>query len=102
MYLAFDNPRTSQHDTVRMDGALKTALGRHIVVAWNSSRPAARSLNDEIPLIERFPPTDRFNRTLFIVEPMEEREVPLNLSEALEKLTVKLLVTVRVLVPPEV
>ena len=28
-------------------------LGRHIVVAWNSSRPAARSLNDAIPLIER-------------------------------------------------
>jgi nucleotide-binding universal stress UspA family protein len=30
-----------------------TALGRHIVVAWNSSRPAARSLNDALPLIER-------------------------------------------------
>lgn len=29
------------------------ALGRHIVVAWNSSRPAARSLNDALPLIER-------------------------------------------------
>ena len=28
-------------------------LGRHIVVAWNSSRPAARSLNDALPLIER-------------------------------------------------
>ena len=28
-------------------------VGRHIVVAWNSSRPAARSLNDAIPLIER-------------------------------------------------
>lgn len=28
-------------------------LGRHIVVAWNSSRPAARSLNDAMPLIER-------------------------------------------------
>jgi hypothetical protein len=27
-------------------------LGRHIVVAWNSSRPAARSLNDALPLIE--------------------------------------------------
>ena len=27
-------------------------LGRHIVVAWNSSRPAARSLNDAMPLIE--------------------------------------------------
>ena len=28
-------------------------LGRHIVVAWNSSRPAARSLNDALPLLER-------------------------------------------------
>ncbi len=28
-------------------------LGRHIVVAWNSSRPAARSVNDALPLIER-------------------------------------------------
>jgi nucleotide-binding universal stress UspA family protein len=28
-------------------------LGRHIVVAWNSSRPSARSLNDALPLIER-------------------------------------------------
>jgi nucleotide-binding universal stress UspA family protein len=28
-------------------------LGRHIVVAWNSSRPSARSLNDAPPLIER-------------------------------------------------
>ena len=28
-------------------------LGRHIVVAWNSSRPAARPLNDALPLIER-------------------------------------------------
>ncbi len=28
-------------------------LGRHFVVAWNSSRPAARSLNDALPLIER-------------------------------------------------
>ena len=27
-------------------------LGRHIAVAWNSSRPAARSLNDAMPLIE--------------------------------------------------
>jgi nucleotide-binding universal stress UspA family protein len=27
-------------------------LGRHIVVAWNSSRPAARALNDALPLIE--------------------------------------------------
>jgi nucleotide-binding universal stress UspA family protein len=28
-------------------------LGRHVAVAWNSSRPAARSLNDAMPLIER-------------------------------------------------
>jgi len=28
-------------------------LGRRIVVAWNSSRPAARSVNDALPLIER-------------------------------------------------
>jgi nucleotide-binding universal stress UspA family protein len=27
-------------------------LGRHVVVAWNSSRPAARALNDALPLIE--------------------------------------------------
>jgi len=33
-------------------GALET-LGRHIVVAWNSSRPAARAVNDALPLIER-------------------------------------------------
>jgi nucleotide-binding universal stress UspA family protein len=32
---------------------LREILGRHIVVAWNSSRPAARSRNDAIPLIER-------------------------------------------------
>ncbi len=30
-----------------------TTLGRHIVIAWNSSRPATRSLNDALPLIER-------------------------------------------------
>lgn len=30
-----------------------TTLGRHIAVAWNASRPAARSLNDALPLIER-------------------------------------------------
>ncbi len=29
------------------------ALGRHIALAWNSSRPAARSLSDALPLIER-------------------------------------------------
>ena len=37
---------------VPADGSLAT-LGRHIAVAWNSSRPAARSLNDAMPLIER-------------------------------------------------
>jgi nucleotide-binding universal stress UspA family protein len=30
-----------------------TTFGRHIAVAWNSSRPATRSLNDALPLIER-------------------------------------------------
>ena len=29
------------------------ALGRHILVAWNSSRASARALNDALPLIER-------------------------------------------------
>jgi len=33
-------------------GAFAT-LGRHLVVAWNSSRAAARSLSDALPLIER-------------------------------------------------
>jgi nucleotide-binding universal stress UspA family protein len=37
---------------VPTDESFRT-LGRHIVVAWNSSRPAARSLNDALPLIER-------------------------------------------------
>ena len=37
---------------VPADESFRT-LGRHIVVAWNSSRPAARSLNDALPLIER-------------------------------------------------
>jgi nucleotide-binding universal stress UspA family protein len=30
-----------------------TTLGRHIVVAWNSSRASARAVNDALPLIER-------------------------------------------------
>jgi nucleotide-binding universal stress UspA family protein len=30
-----------------------TTLGRHIAVAWNASRPAARAVNDALPLIER-------------------------------------------------
>ncbi|MGH9482551.1 MAG: universal stress protein, partial [Terriglobales bacterium] len=33
-------------------GAFET-LGRHIVVAWNASRAAARAVNDALPLIER-------------------------------------------------
>jgi len=33
-------------------GSLRT-LGRHIVVAWNSSRAAARAVNDALALIER-------------------------------------------------
>jgi len=32
---------------------LGETLGRHIAVAWNSSRPAARAVNDAMPLIER-------------------------------------------------
>jgi nucleotide-binding universal stress UspA family protein len=32
---------------------LGKTLGRHIAVAWNSSRPAARAVNDAMPLIER-------------------------------------------------
>jgi nucleotide-binding universal stress UspA family protein len=33
-------------------GSFRT-LGRHIVVAWNSSRAAARAVNDALPLIEK-------------------------------------------------
>ena len=33
--------------------SLGETLGRHIAVAWNSSRPAARAVNDAMPLIER-------------------------------------------------
>jgi nucleotide-binding universal stress UspA family protein len=33
--------------------SLGKTLGRHIAVAWNSSRPAARAVNDAIPLIEQ-------------------------------------------------
>lgn len=39
-------------------------LGRHIAVAWNSSRPSARSLNDAMPLIERAEQT-----TVLIINP---------------------------------
>jgi nucleotide-binding universal stress UspA family protein len=37
---------------VPVTGSYRT-LGRHIVVAWNSSRPAARAVNDALALIER-------------------------------------------------
>lgn len=30
-----------------------TVLGLHVAIAWNSSRPAARAVNDALPLIER-------------------------------------------------
>jgi len=33
-------------------GSFET-LGRHILVAWNSSRASARSINDALPIIER-------------------------------------------------
>jgi hypothetical protein len=33
--------------------SLGETLGRHIAVAWNSSRPAVRAVNDAIPLIEQ-------------------------------------------------
>jgi nucleotide-binding universal stress UspA family protein len=44
-------------------------LGRHIAVAWNSSRPAARSLNDAMPLIEK---TDHV--TIIIINPAERTD----------------------------
>ena len=34
-------------------GAAPGALGRQIVLAWNTSRAATRALNDALPLIER-------------------------------------------------
>jgi nucleotide-binding universal stress UspA family protein len=37
---------------IPVDRTLKT-LGRNIAVAWNASRPAARAVNDALPLIER-------------------------------------------------
>ncbi|HTW37028.1 MAG TPA: universal stress protein [Steroidobacteraceae bacterium] len=33
-------------------GAFDT-LGRHVAIAWNSSRPAARSVHDALPIIEK-------------------------------------------------
>jgi nucleotide-binding universal stress UspA family protein len=44
-------------------GGFRT-LGRHVVVAWDASRTAARALNDALPLIER---ADR--TTLLMVRP---------------------------------
>ena len=41
-------------------------LGRHIVVAWNSSRPGARAVSDALPLIERAERT-----TLLTVNPAD-------------------------------
>ncbi|MGC2461966.1 MAG: universal stress protein [Steroidobacteraceae bacterium] len=41
-------------------------LGRHILVAWNSSRASARALNDALPLIERAEQT-----TVLAVNPTE-------------------------------
>jgi nucleotide-binding universal stress UspA family protein len=41
-------------------------LGRHVVLAWNSSRPAARSLNDALPLIERAERT-----TVLMINPLD-------------------------------
>jgi nucleotide-binding universal stress UspA family protein len=49
-------------------------LGRHIVIAWNSSRPAARSVNDAMPLLERAQRT-----TVLMVNPsdfIDERKAP--------------------------
>jgi len=46
-------------------GSFRT-LGRNIVVAWNSSRPAARAVNDALPLIERAERT-----TVLLVNPAD-------------------------------
>lgn len=46
-------------------GSFET-LGRHIVVAWNSSRAATRALNDALPLIERAERT-----TVLMLDPAE-------------------------------
>lgn len=48
---------------VPSEGSFAT-MGRHIAVAWNSSRPAARALNDALPLIERAERT-----TILMVDP---------------------------------
>ena len=40
MYLAFDNRRTSQHDAVRLDGALKAAADRQFLCGDGASTSA--------------------------------------------------------------
>jgi nucleotide-binding universal stress UspA family protein len=46
-----------------------TTLGAHVAVAWNSSRSAARALNDALPLLERSETT-----TVLTVNPGESIE----------------------------
>ena len=46
--------------------AESTALGSHVAIAWNSSRSAARALNDALPLLER---SER--ATVIVVNPTE-------------------------------
>lgn len=55
-------------------GGSFATLGRRIAVAWNSSRPAARSLNDALALIERAEHT-----TILMINPsgvIDERNAP--------------------------
>jgi nucleotide-binding universal stress UspA family protein len=56
-------------------------LGRHIAVAWNSSRPAARAVNDAMPLIER---TER--TTVLTINPQVERRGALPAEQMVEHL----------------
>lgn len=53
---------------VRPEGSFNT-LGRHILVAWNSSRASTRAVNDALPLIERAEKV-----TLLAVNPAEFAE----------------------------
>lgn len=68
---------------VPAEATLET-LGRRLLVAWNSSRPAARAVNDALPLIERAE-----HSTVFIVNahglPMPPPGAP-PLEEMLEHL----------------
>jgi nucleotide-binding universal stress UspA family protein len=66
-------PRTSSRAT----------LGAHVAVAWNSSRAAARALNDALPLLER---SDRI--TVIAINPGDF--IGLHGSLPLEKLLVHL------------